>query len=462
MNAPEVGQLRVPPHNLQAEQSVLGGLMLDNAVYDRVGDLLAPEDFYRSEHRAIFTAIAALVTANRQADVVTVHARLKALGGVEDLGGLAYLDALAQSVPSAAHVRTYAEIVREQALRRRLVALADELATKAFAAKEAVPALVDATVSRLLELQGGSADHEPKLLDELLPGFIDHVSELYEGESDAQPTGLAGLDTMLDGGLRVGDLMVVGARPSMGKTSLVLTICRHVARTVPVLMCTLEDMLLGQTRRIVAAAGGINLADLRNPKRAPESMWASLSEAVHSLSGLHLYLDDEAALTVMDVRRKVQQVKRRAGGLGLVVVDYLQLMDGEGENRNQALGFVANRLRRYAKEFGVPILLLSQLSRKADERNGPPQMSDLRDSGDIESAARIVALLDREWVRNPKADKHHAILSIAKQNDGPTGPIHLYFDGPRLQYHDWDVTLHGPIPSTYGSRTASSGSGLTA
>lgn len=456
--------LRVPPHSTEAEQSVLGGLLLDNSAWDRVGDLLSAEDFYRSEHRAIYTAIASLVTANKEADVITVHERLKRLGGVDDLGGMGYLNSLAASVPSASSARAYAGIVREMALRRKVIRIADEMAGGAWGtdkARAGLQEIVDHSVTQLLEVGGTSAEHEPKLLDELLPQFVDHVSGLYEGASDAISLGLDGLDDVLDGGARAGDLIVLGARPGMGKTSLVLSICRHVAKGRPVLSCTLEDMLIGQTRRIVAAAGGINLADLRNPKRAPHAMWGALSDAVQSLQGLQLYLDDEAALTVMDVRRKVQQVKRRAGGLGLVVVDYLQLMDGEGENRNQQLGFVANRLRRYAKEFAVPIVLLSQLSREADKRPGPPQLSDLRDSGDIESAARVVGLLYREWVRNPKADQHYTQLHIAKQNDGRTGVVHLYFDGPRLQFHDWDLMRHGPLPTSFGAHSAG-GQGLSA
>lgn len=456
--------LRVPPHSTEAEHSVLGGLLLDNSAWDRVGDVLDAGDFYVADHRTIFTAIASLITASKPADVITVHERLKASGSVEELGGMSYLNALAASIPSAANIRTYANIVRDRSLRRRLIGVADKLATDAFGHDTKVPVqeLVDRTVTDLMELPSGGSEHEPQLLDDLLPGFVDHVTALYQGESDAQTTGLLGIDEMLDGGARGGDLIVIGARPSMGKTSLVLTICRHVARTAPVLMCTLEDMLLGQTRRLAAAAGGINLADLRNPKNAPDSMWAALTESVERLRGLKLYLDDEPSLTVNDVRRKIQQVKRRAGSIGLVVVDYLQLMDGEGDNRNQALGFVANRLRRFSKEFNVPIVLLSQLSREADKRPGAPQMSDLRDSGDIESAARIVALLYREWVRNKKADKHHAELHIVKQNDGPTGVVHLYFDGPRLQYHDWDVSIHGPLPSTFGAPSSGGHAGLSA
>lgn len=456
----------LPPHSELAEQSVLGALLLDNTAWDRVADILAPEDFYFVDHRVVFNAVAALVNANRPADAVTVFERLKAERQTSETLNLRYLEALAMCVPSAGNARGHAEVVRAHARCRRLITVAGDLHAGAMAQGKGfggVQELVDHTITKLMDEQGATSEHEPRLLDELLPAFMDHVSDLYHSEtSGALETGLAGVDDMLDGGLRPGDLMVLGARPSMGKTSLVLTICRHTAKGAPVLMCTLEDMLIGQTRRLVAAAGGINLADLRNPKKAPESMWNALTDAVESLRGLSLYLDDEPALTVMDVRRKVQQVKRRAGSIGLVVVDYLQLMDGEGENRNQALGFVANRLRRYAKEFGVPILLLSQLSRKADERNGPPQMSDLRDSGDIESAARIVALLYREHVYNRKADPHYAQLVIAKHNDGKTGEVHLYFDGPRLQYRDWDVTLHGPIPTTFGGRSSSSSSGLSA
>ena len=414
-----------PPHSDDAEQSVIGGLLLDNAAFERVGDVLAADDFYHPDHRAIYRTMAGMIGANRAADVITVF----------EAGGhdMAYLNALAQSVPSAANARSYALIVRERALRRELMRIGGGLADVALRqAGEVAPvsAMVDKAVSALLALDRNDARPEPTDLAELLAPYVDHVQAKYEGETDAIETGLADVDALFDGGLRRGELVVLGARPSMGKSAFVLALVRHIGAAHPVLMMTMEDTMRTLVSRMVAAAGGVNLADLRNPKRAPHTMWAGLAQGVDALRRLMVDLDDQGSLTLMDMRRKIQQAKRRRGSLGLVVVDYLQLAQGEGDNRNQALGAVANGLKGAAKEFDVPIVLLSQLNREADKRPGPPQMSDLRDSGDIEGAADIIGLLHREWMRKPTGEnKHHAELHVVKQKNGSTGTVNLYFDG---------------------------------
>lgn len=442
--------LRMPPHSVEAEQSVIGGLLLDNGAFDRVADVLKPEDFYRSEHRAIYATMVSLMMATKTADIITVF----------EAGGhdLKYLNEMAASVPSAAGVRAYAEIVRERALRRRLVALADELATSAFhteAEAASVQQLVDKTVSELLALNHAQAHSEPKDITTLVPAFLDYVNDKFEGGNDAIETGLADLDRQFDGGLRPGELMVLGARPSMGKSAFVLTLCRNIGADHPVLMMTMEDSLRTLVSRMVAAAGRVNLADLRNPKRAPESMWNGLTEGVEIMAKLMIDLDDQGSLTLMDMRRKIQQSKRRRKRLGLVVVDYLQLAQGDGDNRNQSLGAIANGLKSAAKEFDVPIVLLSQLNREADKRPGPPQMCDLRDSGDIEGAADIIGLLHREFMRKPTAEnKHHAELHIVKQKNGSTGVVHLHFDGSVQRFSNWDRDTR---PPTSRGRSASSG-----
>lgn len=440
MSRDDVSHLRVPPHSVEAEQSVIGALLLDNRAFDRVGDLLVDADFYRAEHRAIYATIVALIVASKTADIITVFEA----GGHE----LKYLNEMAASVPGASGIRAYAEIVRERALRRRLVQLGDEMACNAFqgeATAGSVQVIVDRTISQLLDL-GRVQDHgEPSDLASLLPAFVDQVSDKFEGGNDAIETGLTDVDWLFDGGLRAGELFVLGARPSMGKSAFVLTLCRNIGGHHPVLMMTMEDSLRTLVSRMVASAGRVNLADLRNPKRAPDSMWAGLTDGVQVLGSLRIDLDDQGGLTLMDMRRKIQQSKRRRGSLGLVVVDYLQLAQGEGDNRNQSLGAIANGLKAAAKEFGVPIVLLSQLNREADKRPGPPQMSDLRDSGDIEGAADIIGLLHREFMRKPTAEnKYHAELHVVKQKNGSTGVVNLFFDGSVQRFGDWDRDSRPP------------------
>jgi replicative DNA helicase len=263
------------------------------------------------------------------------------------------------------------------------------------------------------------------------------------------------LDKITAGGGRHGELWVIGARPSMGKTALTLTMSRNVAKDRDVLFCSQEDSKDSASSRFVASIGRVSLSHLRDPRNAPESMWGAVSDAVEQMQALRLHIDDQAGLTLLDVRRKIQQVRRR-GGLDLVIIDYLQLMTGEANNRNQELGLIANGLKKTAKDLKVWVILLSQMNREVDKRSGPPQMSDLRDSGDIEGAADFIGLLHRDHMRNPTDEnKHHAVLHIAKQKNGPTGMVNMHFDGAYQRFTDWD----GPVPSKGFKRAASHSGG---
>lgn len=428
--------LRVPPHDNLAEQSVLGALLVDNAAWDRVGDRLAADDFYVREHREIYSTITRLILASKPADAVTV---LEAGKHERE-----YVAALSVCVPSARNAGQYAEIVRRHSVRRRVIALADEIAAEGFNRGADAQELIDQAITKLLALQQVSQTGEPELLDALVPPFLDALQDLADGKNPAVETGFADLDRLTAGGGRPGELWVIGARPSMGKTALVLNLSRTVGEQHGVLVLTQEDSKNSQVARFVAMAGRINLSRVRRPKAEDSEAWASIAEGVDALRTLRVSLDDQAGLTLADVRRKVQQVKRREPDLKLVIVDYLQLMEGEGDNRNQMLGQVANGLKRSAKELGVWIVLLSQLNREADKRSGPPQMADLRDSGDIEGAADVIGLLHREWRRKPTDEnKHWAQLHVAKNKNGPTDTISLYFDGETQRFGNWE----GPAPS---------------
>jgi len=310
-------------------------------------------------------------------------------------------------------------------------------------ARGSVAERVDGAVTELLRLADQAQPQEPQSLDQMIAPWMDHLSEVAAGNiKPAMPTGLIDLDRLTGGGIWRGDLWVIGARPSMGKSAMSLTIARNMARNYSVLFLTQEDSVRTLVSRLVASAGRVNLAHLRNPHGAPDEMWEGVTMGVESLRSLNLRVDDQSSLRLLDVRRKIQQVKRRHG-LDMVVVDYLQLMVGEAETRNRELGDIANGLKATAKDFNIGIVLLSQLSRKADERSGPPQMSDLRESGDIEGAADFIGMLYREWMRKPTDEnKHYAELHVCKQKNGPTDTLSLHFDGAYQRFDNWD----GPKP----------------
>ena len=426
----------VPPHSAEAEQSVLGALLLDNAAFGALAGRLDVRDFYDPAHGAIFGTIARLIGAARPADVITVF----------EAGGhdLAYLNDLAACVVSARGAAAYAQIVREHAMRREIMRLAGKQREDALAAMLPVPELIEGALTALLALQRGSRQDEPQALADLAVQAVDELQARADGVSDSIATGLADLDELTAGGGRPGELWVLGARPSMGKSAFVLSLARHVGRSRRVLMLSMEDSAQAATQRMLAAAGGVNLADIRQPQRAPESMWAGVAAAMDELAALSVWVDEQPALRVADVRRKMQQVEARHGAPALVIVDYLQMMDGEGENRNRELGQIAYGLQALAKQTGAWFMLLSQLSREADKRSGPPQMSDLRDSGDIEAAARWIGMLHREWMRKPTPDnKHWAQLHVCKQSNGPTDTLNLYFDGALQRFGNWE----GATPS---------------
>lgn len=444
----DVATLRVPPHSVEAEQSLIGGLLIDNGAWERVGDLVVERDFYRFEHRTIFGALRQLIVAGKAADAITVHEQLQRVAGdkrLEDCGGMAYINALAQSVPGASNARAYATIVRERSRARALIGLCDEMASRAFQDAGQVDGLIDRSITSLLALQNGAVQQEPICLSELLPEFLDGLTQRYEAGGDAGTiaTGLHDVDRLTSGGMRAGELWVIGARPSMGKTALTLTVSRNTSAGHAVLLLTQEDSAQSMVMRQVAAEGRVNLSNLRAPRQAPNEMWSGVTDAVDRLKDRRLYIDDQPGLTLADVRRKVQQVRRRDPELRVVIVDYLQLMEGEGDNRNLELGRIANGLKKAAKEFGITVVLCSQLNREADKLSGPPLLHHLRDSGDIEGAADVIGLLYRRFRVKPEPSiKYWAQLHVAKHKNGPTDTLDLWFDGETQRFENWQ----GPSP----------------
>ncbi len=443
----EVARLRVPPHSIEAEQSVLGGLLLDNSAWDRAGDLLTDSDFYRWEHRHIYAAIGALINATRPADVITVFEQLQSLGKAEECGGLVYLNALAQSVPSAANLRRYAEIVRERAILRKLVATSDEIATAAFNPQgRQVSEILDEAEGKIFRIgeEGSRSKQGFQSMDQLVVQLIDRVNELHEnGAEDVTGvrTGFYDLDKMT-AGLQPGDLIVLAARPSMGKTAFALNIGEHVAvnEGLPVVVFSMEMGAAQLALRMVGSMGRIDQSNLRTG-RLRDDEWSRLSEAVEKLGKVSMFIDESPGLTPSEVRARARRQARQCGQLGLIIVDYLQLMSGSGgggdENRATEIGEISRGLKSLAKELKCPVIALSQLNRSVETRTDKrPMMSDLRESGAIEQDADVIMFIYRDEYYTKEACKEPGVaeIIIGKQRNGPTGTCKLTFLKPLTKF----------------------------
>ncbi len=443
----EVARLRVPPHSIEAEQSVLGGLLLDNSAWDRAGDLLTDSDFYRWEHRHIYAAIGALINATRPADVITVFEQLQSLGKAEECGGLVYLNALAQSVPSAANLRRYAEIVRERAILRKLVATSDEIATAAFNPQgRQVNEILDEAEGKIFRIgeEGSRSKQGFQSMDQLVVQLIDRVNELHEnGAEDVTGvrTGFYDLDKMT-AGLQPGDLIVLAARPSMGKTAFALNIGEHVAvnEGLPVVVFSMEMGAAQLALRMVGSMGRFDQSNLRTG-RLRDDEWGRLSEAVEKLGKVSMFIDESPGLTPSEVRARARRQARQCGQLGLIIVDYLQLMSGSGgggdENRATEIGEISRGLKSLAKELKCPVIALSQLNRSVETRTDKrPMMSDLRESGAIEQDADVIMFIYRDEYYTKEACKEPGVaeIIIGKQRNGPTGTCKLTFLKPLTKF----------------------------
>ena len=435
----QLAQLRVPPHSIEAESSVLGGLLLDNGAWDRVADLINDSDFYRYEHRLTFSAIAALVNASKPADVVTVYEHLQNLGKADEAGGLAYLNSLAQYVPSAANIRRYAEIVRERAILRKLVAASDEIATNAFNPQgRPVAKILDEAEQKIFKIgeEGSRMKEGFQGMDTLVVDLLDRVQEMADNPNDITgvPTGFIELDRMTSG-LQAGDLVVLAARPSMGKTAFAINIAEHVALNegLPVAVFSMEMGASQLAVRIVGSIGRINQGHLRTGKLTDDE-WPRLTEAIEKLRNVSLHIDETPGLTPSELRANARRLARQCGKLGLIVVDYLQLMSGSstsgGDNRATELGEISRGLKMLAKELQCPVIALSQLNRSVEQRTDKrPMMSDLRESGAIEQDADIIMFIYRDEYYNRETCKEPGVaeIIIGKQRNGPTGTVKLAF-----------------------------------
>jgi replicative DNA helicase len=434
----QVAQLRIPPHSIEAESSVLGGLLLDNGAWDRVGDLLVDSDFYRYEHRLIYAAIGGLVNATKPADVITVYEQLQGLGKAEEIGGLAYLNSLAQYVPSASNIRRYAEIVRERSILRKLVSASDEIATAAFNTQgKAVDKILDEAEQKIFNIgeEGSRMKQGFQAMDSLVVQLLDRVQEMADNPNDITgvPTGFYDLDR-LTSGFQAGDMIVLAARPSMGKTALAINIAEHVAlhEGLPVAVFSMEMGASQLAVRIVGSIGRIDQMHLRTGKLTDDE-WPRLTEAIEKLRNVSLHIDETPGLTTSELRANARRLARQCGQLGLIVVDYLQLMSVSSsmseENRATAVGEISRGLKMLAKELKCPVIALSQLSRGVESRTDKrPMMSDLRESGAIEQDADVIMFIYRDDYYN-KDSKEPGVTEviISKQRNGPTGTVKLAF-----------------------------------
>ncbi|MFT3719550.1 replicative DNA helicase [Pseudorhodoferax sp.] len=434
----QIAQLRVPPHSIEAESSVLGGLLLDNAAWDRIGDVLKDTDFYRYEHRLIFSSVRDLVNANKPADVITVYEALQSVGKADDVGGLAYLNALAQFVPSAANIRRYAEIVRERSILRKLVTASDEIATAAFNTQgRAVEKILDEAEQKIFNIgeEGARNRQGFQAMESLVVNLLDRVQEMADHANDITgvPTGFYDLDRMTSG-LQPGDLVVLAARPSMGKTAFAVNIAEHVAlhEGLPVAIFSMEMGAAQLAVRIVGSIGRVDQSHLRNG-RLTDDEWPRLTEAIEKLRNISLHIDETPGLSPSELRANARRLARQCGKLGLIVVDYLQLMSGSGgsdENRATELGEISRGLKMLARELQCPVIALSQLNRSVEQRpDKRPMMSDLRESGAIEQDADIIMFIYRDEYYTKDACKEPGVaeIIIAKQRNGPTGTVKLAF-----------------------------------
>ena len=441
----DLAQLRLPQFSMESESSVLGGLLLDNNAWDRVGDLLTEGDFYRHEHRLIFMAVSKLVNDSKPADVITVFEHLQAQGKAQEVGGIVYLNQLAQYVPSATNIRRYAEIVREKAILRKLLTASDEIATQAQNPQgKPVERILDEAEQKIFAIgeEGSRMKQGFQSLDTLVVDLLDRVQEMADNPMDVTgvPTGFADLDRMTSG-LQAGDLVVLAARPSMGKTSFAVNIAEHVAlhEQLPVAIFSMEMGAAQLAVRIVGSIGRINQGNLRTGKLSDEE-WPRLTEAIEKLRTVSLHIDETPGLTPSELRANARRLARQCGKLGLIVVDYLQLMSGsagsQGENRATELGEISRGLKMLAKELQCPVIALSQLNRSVEQRTDKrPMMSDLRESGAIEQDADIIMFIYRDDYYNKDSNEPNvAEVIIGKQRNGPTGTVKLFFQKSQTRF----------------------------
>lgn len=439
--------LKIPPNSIQAEQSVLGGLMLDNQTWDAVADKVNDVDFYRKDHKLIFKAIAQLAEKQEPFDVITLSETLASTGDLQDVGGLAYLGMLAKDTPSAANIVSYANIVRDRSVLRQLIHVGTDIADSAFNPEGRDTAeLLESAERQVFNIaeqrqRGQGGGFAP--IKTLLAQAVNKIETLFEQEGSitGASTGFTDLDDMTSG-LQPSDLVIVAGRPSMGKTTIAMNMAENVAikSNMPVAVFSMEMPGDSLAMRMMSSLGRIDQHKIRTGK-LDDDEWPRLTSAINLLAETKLFIDDTPALTPTEMRSRARRLMREHGQLGLIVVDYLQLMQSpsSGENRTQQISDISRGLKSLAKELSVPVIALSQLNRNLEQRpNKRPMMSDLRESGGIEQDADLIIFVYRDEVYNEDSpDKGIAEIIIGKQRNGPIGTVRLTFLGQFTRFENF-------------------------
>ena len=448
---PATRDLKVPPHSVEAEQAVLGGLLLDNDAWERIADLLVEQDFYRRDHRTLFAAIRSLADSGRPFDTVTTADWLEQHGVLESAGGLAYLGELARDTPSSANIKAYAEIMYERAIRRGLARVGTDIVESAFDRDgQSAGALLDLAERKVFELaeRGDRARSVFAPIRQVLVEVMERIDLLYRRDDPITgvATGFDDLDART-AGLQPADLIIVAGRPSMGKTAFVGNMVEQAAirQKLPVAVFSMEMPAEQLTMRMLSSLGRIDMHKVRTG-RLQDADWPRLTSALTILNDTRIFIDDTPALIPTEVRARCRRLKREKG-LGLVVVDYLQLMQvpGSNENRTAEISEISRALKSLARELSVPVVVVSQLNRSLESRNNKrPVMSDLRESGAIEQDADVILFIYRDEVYNENSeDKGKAEIIIGKQRNGPIGTVALTFLGQYTRFENY-------VDETYG------------
>ncbi|GLX83430.1 replicative DNA helicase [Thalassotalea eurytherma] len=444
----QVEQLRVPPHSLEAEQSVIGGLLLDNETFDRVGEAVVAQDFYSRSHRIVYETIGEMIEKGDPVDLVTLTEALENDQKLDDAGGFAYLAELIKNTPSAANIVAYAEIVRERAVTREMISVANEIAEAGFDTQGRTSAeLLDFAETKVFQIAEARANKSegPENINSVLEKTVDRIEKLYQQPHDGVTgvtTGFSDLDKMT-AGLQPSDLIIVAARPSMGKTTFAMNLVETAAMTEdkPALIFSLEMPSEQIMMRMLASLGRIDQTKIRTGQLGDED-WARLSSTMGLLIEKgKMYIDDAAGLTPTEVRSRARRIARDHGGLSLIMIDYLQLMRAPqfSDNRTLEIAEISRSLKALAKELEVPVVALSQLNRSLEQRSDKrPVNSDLRESGSIEQDADLIMFIYRDEVYHDNSEfKGMAEIIIGKQRNGPIGRVPLTFQGQFSRFDNY-------------------------
>nr|ABL97746.1 DnaB helicase [uncultured marine bacterium EB0_41B09] len=450
MDEDQISALKVPPHSIEAEQSILGGLLIDNKAIDRIAGQVSASDFYRNDHRIIFTHISKLIDNNDPADIVTVAESLEQNAELTKVGGVAYLGLVAENTPTASNITGYAKIVRERSIMRNLVEVGSDIVESAFSPQgKDAQQLLDESESKIFQIADAGTSEKLGFIDikELLPKAAQRIDDLYQLDDPNGVTGVPSGYSDLDqktAGLQPGDLIIIAGRPSMGKTSLALNIAEHVGMEagLPVAIFSMEMGAAQLTMRLLGSVGKLDQHKMRIGQLEDED-WPKLTNALGVLNEAPIFIDEGSALNSYEVRARARRLHRQQGKLGLIVIDYIQLMSSANEqsteNRATEVSEISRSLKALAKELNVPVVALSQLNRSVESRpDKRPMMSDLRESGAIEQDADVIMFIYRDEVYNPEtAEKGVAEILLSKQRNGPTGTVKLTFLGQYTRFENY-------------------------